>query len=644
MNSGTRILAAIMFTDIVGYTAMMQKDESHAKRIRDKHRQVLEEKTLMHKGSVIQYYGDGTLSIFGSAVEAVNAAIIIQKELQANPVVPVKIGLHIGDIVYDDDGVFGDGVNIASRIENMSIPGSVLISDKINDELLNHPQFNTQSLGRFELKNVKQSVEVFALKSSGLTVPSDNEIEKAKVKSKKSIAVLPFVNMSADPENEYFSDGITEEILNALAQVDGLHVTSRTSSFAFKGKSTDIREIGKQLNVSTILEGSVRRAGKKVRITAQLISSADGYHIWSEVYDRDLEDIFAVQDEISLKISNTLQQKLSLDSKKEHMVKAPTNNLEAYNLLLKGKFHLNKWSPEDASQAIDCFSRAIKLEPEMAAAYSALGGVYTFLGAIGWKKPMEVFPLAEKNVNISLELDDQLAEAHMSDALVKFFYKLDMPAALKAFQEALNLNPASTEVRVYYTFYLNAMGKNLEALEILNEALAVDPLSINILVSIAKTYMHMEDYKNAMIYIDKIINLEPNNRSSYETKGWIYLFDGQLDKAITMFQLYSSQVPDPLKGITGLGYAYALSGDFEKAREYIDRIKKRAETDLDTQLDIDLAIVYVGLNEVDKAFYHMEKAFMQKHGVLFVYSHPGWERVREDPRFNELLEKIGFKK
>lgn len=644
MKSETRILAAIMFTDIVGYTAMMQKNETHTKKLRDKHRAILEEKTLLHKGSVIQYYGDGTLSIFGSAVEAVNAAIIIQKELQNDPVVPVKIGLHIGDIVYDDDGVFGDGVNIASRIESLSVPGSVLFSDKINDELLSHPSFKTQSLGHYELKNVNRPVEVFALNSSGLTIPSTNDIEKAKVKSKKSIAVLPFVNMSADPENEYFSDGITEEILNALAQVDGLHVTSRTSSFAFKGKNTDIREIGKQLNVSTVLEGSVRRSGKKVRVTAQLISSADGFHLWSEVYDRDLEDIFVVQDEISLKISNTLQQKLSLDNKKEHLVKVPTHNLEAYNLLLKGKFHLNKWSPEDANQAIDCFNRALKLEPEMAAAYSALGGVHTFLGAIGWNKPLEAFPLAEQYVKKALELDNQLAESHMADALVKFFYNLDMPATYRAFQRALELNPNSAEIKVYYTFYLNLMDRNEEALRILNDALSSDPLSINILSSIAKTYMHMKDYKNALIYTDKILTLEPNMRGSYETKGWIYLFDGQLEKSIEMFKRYESQVPDPLKGVTGLGYAYAQKGDFDKAREYLDKIKKRQETDLDTQLDIDLAIIYSGLNEIDNAFFHIEKAFLQKHGVLFVSSHPGWEQVREDPRFAELLQRIGFKK
>ena len=441
MKSSTRILAAIMFTDIVGYTALMQKDEEHAKSIRDKHREILERLTLEYRGSVIQYYGDGTLSIFGSAVEAANCAVQIQTELQKDPKVPVKIGLHLGDIVYDDDGVFGDGVNTAARIESMSIAGSILISDKLNDELQSHPIFSTQSLGEYELKNVKRPVEVFAIKAEGLAVPSITEVEKAKVKSRKSIAVLPFVNMSSDKDNEYFSDGITEEILNALAQVEGLQVTSRTSSFAFKGTNSDIREIATQLNVTSVLEGSVRKAGNKVRVTAQLINSADGYHIWSEVYDRDLEDIFAVQDEISRKISNTLQQKLCFENRNENLVKAPTSNLEAYNFLLKGKYHIHKWTPEDAQKAIDCFCKALELEPQMAAAYSALAGTYTYLGAIGWRKPLEIYPVAEEYVAKAFELDSQSAEAYVADALIKMYYHLDMSSCEISFKKALELNP-----------------------------------------------------------------------------------------------------------------------------------------------------------------------------------------------------------
>ncbi|MCH6575905.1 MAG: adenylate/guanylate cyclase domain-containing protein, partial [Bacteroidetes bacterium] len=230
-----------------------------------------------------------SLSMFNSGIEAVQCAIEIQNQLFKEPKIPVRVGIHVGDIVKEDDGIYGDGVNIASRIESISVPGAVLISDRLQGELGNQPDIKTKSLGKFQLKNVKRHIEIFAVAAGKIKVPSPGELNSEKVKSVKSIAVLPFVNMSADPENEYFSDGITEEILNALVKVEGLQVTSRTSSFAFKNKILDAREIAKQLNVNTILEGSVRKAGNKVRVTAQLINSADGFHIWSDVYDRKLE-------------------------------------------------------------------------------------------------------------------------------------------------------------------------------------------------------------------------------------------------------------------------------------------------------------------------------------------------------------------
>ncbi|MCW8813874.1 MAG: adenylate/guanylate cyclase domain-containing protein, partial [Ignavibacteriaceae bacterium] len=287
-----RMLAAIMFTDMVGYTAMMQENERQAKILRDKHREVLERLILDHRGQILQYYGDGTLAIFGSAIEAALCGSKIQQELQKEPKVPLRIGIHAGDIVYDDEGIYGDGVNIASRLENICVPGSVLISDKINDELKNQKEISSVYIGRYELKNVKHPVKIFAIDEFGIVVPTPSQIEGKVSTSNNSIAVLPFINLSTEKDNEYFSDGITEELLNALAKVEGLSVTSRTSSFAFKGKNTDIREIGKKLGVKTVLEGSVRKYGDRVRVTAQLIDSENGYHKWSENYDKKLEDIF----------------------------------------------------------------------------------------------------------------------------------------------------------------------------------------------------------------------------------------------------------------------------------------------------------------------------------------------------------------
>ncbi len=335
-TSHIRQLAAIMFADMTGYTALMQEDEKNATILRERQRYILDTVIPAHNGKILQYFGDGTLSIFDSAFNAVLSGIEIQNELQKDPKVLLRIGIHSGEIVYNHEGVYGDCVNLASRIEGLSAPGAVLISDKVYDEIKNQKDIKSIHLGKFSLKNVKRRVDVYAIANEGLAIPTPAQTG-VKAGSEKSIAVLPFVNMSADPENEYFSDGISEEILNSLTRVEGLQVTARSSSFFFKGKNEDIRQIGSKLGVSNVLTGSVRKAGKRIRTSVQLVSAADGYHIWSEVYDSDIEDIFQVQDEISLKILNRLKENFEIKSK-EPIVKAPTENPDAYNLYLKGGF------------------------------------------------------------------------------------------------------------------------------------------------------------------------------------------------------------------------------------------------------------------------------------------------------------------
>ncbi|MEM7297470.1 MAG: adenylate/guanylate cyclase domain-containing protein, partial [Bacteroidota bacterium] len=388
-----RRLSAIMFTDLAGYTSMVQENELSAKSVRDNHRKILEHQVDQYGGNILQYYGDGALSIFDSTISAVSSAIAIQKESIQNEI-PLRIGIHTGDVVIEEDGVFGDGVNIASRIESFSVSGSVMISDKVFDDLKNHPSFNSTLMGEFELKNVKRPVEVYALANDGLKVPTRTDL-KGKVKERiKSVAVLPFINRSSDPENEYFSDGITEEIISALAKSDGLRVTSRTSSFSFKGKELDIREIGKKLEVQSILEGSVRKSGNRVRINAQLSSALDGYQIWTETYDRLLEDIFEVQDEISYKIAEQLREKFSKESRQKESGDS-TIEIDAYNNYLKGLFYYNKWTPANAQKAVDAFKKAIEIEPNYAQAYSGLAQAYSLMSFTGFMSPDEGYVLME---------------------------------------------------------------------------------------------------------------------------------------------------------------------------------------------------------------------------------------------------------
>src|SRR5215203_5150835 len=343
-----RQLAAIMFSDMAGYTALMQQNEQLAKLKHQRLKEVLEASVSVHQGKILQYYGDGALSIFNSAIDGVTCAIEIQRALQQEPKVALRIAIHTGDISIENETIYGDGVNLASRVESLAVPGSIFISEKVFDEISNQENLSAREMGYFEFKNVAKPVRIFALDNEGLVVPTRDALKGKTKQPANRLAVLPFVNLSADPENEYFSDGITEELLNALTKVDGLQVTSRTSAFAFKGKHDDVREIAIKLNVDKILEGSVRKAGNRVRITTQLINAADGYHIWSENYDRDLTDIFEVQDEISSIIANKLRENLTATEQEETLVSVPTQNLEAYTLYLKGLHYWNKLTPADA--------------------------------------------------------------------------------------------------------------------------------------------------------------------------------------------------------------------------------------------------------------------------------------------------------
>jgi len=292
-----RQLAAIMFTDIEGYTATMQHNEQQAIQWRMKHKEILEEQHRQFQGRIIQFYGDGTLSIFSSAVNAVACALTMQQHFQQSPLVPVRIGLHSGDVVFDEEQIFGDGVNITSRIESLGVAGSVLLSEKIRDEIGNQPEFKTVSLGTYLFKNVKRKLEVFALDHPGMIVPPPNSL-KGKLEPKagnqlpkkkklppgnfeKSIAILPFVNLSNDPEQEYFSAGVGEEILNSLSKLTDLKVASRSSSSQFNSRNINLDEVREKLGVKTALQGSIRKQGRRLRLTVQLTNLENGFNLWS---------------------------------------------------------------------------------------------------------------------------------------------------------------------------------------------------------------------------------------------------------------------------------------------------------------------------------------------------------------------------
>jgi adenylate cyclase len=640
-RNGIRMLAAVMFTDMVGYTAMMQEDEEHANSLRNRHRKVLEDLTLDHQGRILQYFGDGTLTIFGSAVEAVLCAMKVQIELQKDPKVNLRIGIHSGDIVYDDNGIFGDCVNIASRIEASAVGGSILISRKVYDELSNHKEISAVSLGYHEFKNVKTPIEVYAIKNEHLNIPESTSLETLVGLKKESIAVLPFINMSSDADNEYFSDGMTEEILNALAKVDKLHVTSRTSSFAFKGKNVDIREIGKQLAVKTVLEGSVRKVGNRVRVTAQLIETKSGYHKWSETYERDIEDIFAVQDEIARTISKNLAENLTSADQKKTLVKSSTRNMEAYNLYLKSSHFWKKWTPLDIRKSMEYLEQAIQLDENFAKAYSALSGCYVYLGAFGQMPATIAYPKAKEYANKALQLDHSLPESHLSIAMVEFF-DWNWDAAYKSFIKTLELNPNSAEAHQYFAYYMFAIGNNKKAVSESEKALEIDPLSITINTSLAETYAHCGMFDQSKQQFLKTLELDHNFRAALNGLGWTHYFLGEYELAIKRLKQSQDLLGDPLKSNAALGYIYAKLGMKSELENCLKKLEERSKNEKDVSFLFDYAIINMGMKNYDKAFEYLDLAYEQKIGGLIFIRGRYWKEIQDDKRFKKLILKMNL--
>ena len=643
-KNNIRLLAAIMFADIVGYTKMMQDDEAHAKELRDRQRDVIEDLLLKHHGQVMQYYGDGTLIMFGSALDAVNCAREIQLELKQEPEVPVRIGIHIGDVVYDDEGIYGDAVNVAARVQSLGIPGSVMISGKVFDEIKNHPGIRVESFGEHELKNIYIPIEIYALADKELNIPLQSYIEDLTGSLQNSIAVLPFSNFSQDPEDEYFSDGITEEIINTLTRIKDLQVASRTSVFAYKKVTKDIRDIGKELNVATILEGSVRKAGNKIRVTAQLINSDDGFHIWSENFDGEMKDIFAVQDEIARKIVTKLEDSLSLQDQNK-IYESSTTSVEAYNYYLQGLYHWNKRSPESIRKAIGLFEKAIGECSTYTNAYSYLANCYTYLGTIGHMNGEEAFSKAEKNALRAIEINNSRADSYIALGFVDLFFKWEFYSAEANLRKAITMEPDNGEARQALAFYDRIIGRYDKMLQHAKAAAKIDPLSLPALLELGRAHWVVENYDKAMNYFNEALDLDPMFRAALEGRALVYISQKKYDKALRAAKKYINLIDSKYKGGAQLGCIYALMGDKDQAEEQIDLIRKREKDQPNQNLTLDYAMVYAALGNKDKAFKYLEEAVDMKLGsILLIKTLPIIKELHEDERFAKLIKRIGLPK
>ena len=634
----SRQLAAIMFTDIVGYTALMGKDEQNAFRLLDQNRELQKPIIEEFNGRWIKELGDGVMASFNTVSDAVNVAINIQEACNAANNFQLRIGIHQGEVLFKDDDVFGDTVNIAARIQGAANPGCIFISDSVHRNISNKKEIETRFVKEEKLKNVSQPIKMYQVLYAGSEIIEAEKSLEPVVEN--SIAVLPFANMSSDPEQEYFSDGISEEIINALAQVPGLKVIGRTSSFAFKGKNMDLKVIGEQLKVRYILEGSVRRAGTKLRITTQLINVTDGFHLYSEKFDRELEDIFAIQDEISEEILHAIKIKL-FGSEINAVFKKYTDNVEAYQLYLKGKFYYNKYTQEGFLKAIDYFNQAIAVDPNYAIAYAGIAYCYQTLTHFSWLPGNQGLLLAKKAAQQSIQIDDQIAESHIAMGRIKLHTEWNFKEAFIELKKAVVINPNNPEVYVQLGMCAILLGHNEEAMEYCNKAISLDPFSTMNVWMAAIVPIVAKDADKSLEISKQVIELNPDFFGGHLFAGVAYSY---LEKFEEAFQEYKTAVrlQNIPYSLGSLGVHYGILGEKTKARELIKEMKQLK--DIEFSGNNFIADVYIALGEWDTAFKYYNRAIKNREGHM-IWKQQFFERVpnlMEDPRAIAMFEKMNI--
>jgi TolB-like protein/Tfp pilus assembly protein PilF len=455
-----------------------------------------------------------------------------------------------------------------------------------------------------------------------------------------AVAVLPFVNMSADMEQDYFCYGIAEDIINGLTQVEGLRVVARTSAFAFKGKTGDVREIGEKLDVSAVLEGSVRKSGNKLRITAQLINVADGFHLWSDRYDRELEDVFAIQDEISQSIVRMLKVKL-IGEPEQAIVKRYTKNLDAYTLYLKGRFYWSKRSEDSLKKGMEYFEMAIEEDPNYALAYAGLADSFNLLGFYNVEPPDEVFPKAMEVANKAIAMDDSLAEPYTSLAFAKMLYEWDWEGAEQAFKRSLELNPDYPTGNHWYAEYLVFTGQTEAVIVQAARTLETDPLSLIINTLLGWVPYFARQYDEAVKQYSRTLEMDAEFVPAHFFLGLAYAQQSKYEKALAELQLASKLFGRSTLFMQAQAYTLGLSGRRYEAETILNGLETVAEKEYVSPYFT--AVAYAGLGDMDRVFEWLDRACEQRDiWMVFLKVDPIWDDLRPEPMFAALLKRVGL--
>jgi len=574
----------ILAADVVGYSRLVAADEDGALASLTSCRSIIRDAVGEHDGRVFGAAGDSVLAEFQSAVQGVRAAVAIQQSLRRHNAdlaegrrMEFRIGLNLGDVVVEGDDRLGDGVNVAARLQDAAAPTGICISRSVYDQIEGKLGFPLADLGERPLKNILRPVRVYSVDWGGAAPATP--AERRSLSDRPSIAVLPFVNMSGDPEQDYFADGITEDLITDLSKLSGLHVIARNSVFTFKDKPADVKEIGRFFQVRTILEGSVRKAGQRVRISAQLVDARDGAHLWADRYDRDVTDIFAIQDEITRTIVDQLKVKL-LPEEKRAISQPTVGNVEAYTYYLRGRQFAHMCSKSYVQLAHRMFAKAAELDPNFARAYAGIAICDSIL--LAWHHHSaitydDILGLSER----ALKLEPNLAEAHAARGLaLQFSGRRD--AAVADFKRALALDPSLYEANYFYARFLFEQGEFEHAAELFERCteLRLDDYRAPVLLtsvyrSLGRDAERLDAARRGVERAEREINVRPENSGPAQLGALALAHLGEKDRAREWAARTLAIDPDDILAQYNIACTYAQIGDIDAAIDLLERMIPR---------------------------------------------------------------------
>ena len=699
-----RKLAAIMFTDMVGYSALSQRDDKVALELLEEHRRILRDIFPRFHGTEIKTIGDAFLVEFGSALEAAQCAIEIQRALAkrntdvaAERHIAIKIGIHIGDVVHRDGDVYGDGVNIASRIEQLAGAGGIAVSMDVERQIRNALEARFEKFGAADLKNIKLPMELFRIvlpweadgkgqsefRTSGkstsalrlavaavlgllilvavfwFTQHSGRERQatstqptntSARVPDQKSVAVLPFVNLSEDKGSEYFSDGISEELLTVLQKIPGMHVAARTSAFSFKGQNVTAQEIGQKLGVAHLVEGSVRKAGDTVRIAARLTRAGTGEELWSENYTRNLKDVFAVQTELAQTIVEQLGSRFAgtgagsaarekIQSEVQAAEKGGTKNVDAHELYLQGRFYDNRHSEKGAREALATYERAVALDPQYGKAWAGLAQAHLWLAAFATEGGQKTFDehvsKARDGIARALSIEPNLPEALFPQAWMETNFDFNWSGAAQTVSKLLALAPADPNTLVAAANLETARGNRDKEIELYGKAVGLDPLNGQARSFLAFALATTNRFDQARAEYARLAELNPSAPWAHAGLGFAYLLQNKFEEAATEAQADAGEWARLLI-VSCARWGQKRVQESDAALNEL--IKNEAEL-----AAYQIAETYAYRGDKDKAFEWLERARRQRDpGLPGLRKDPLLENLHDDPRWNAFLSTMGL--